>query len=176
MTSDPIGLEGGINEYTYADNNPLMWADPTGRCPWCIAAGVGAVTGAGVDIVFQLLQNGGDLGCINWGSVGMAALSGAALSGLGPTGFLFGRGGARASQYGYNSSPGILNRGNTRFGWSGPVNGKDVISGRIGNNNHFDIPGTGIPSGGNPIRDGVVSGVIGGGANRAGRGDCGCKH
>ena len=38
-----------LNRYTYAGNNPVSTADPSGHCPWCIAgAAVGAIIGVGI--------------------------------------------------------------------------------------------------------------------------------
>jgi RHS repeat-associated protein len=35
ITSDPIGLDGGINTYLYANANSLRYTDPNGEAPLC---------------------------------------------------------------------------------------------------------------------------------------------
>jgi len=171
---DPIGIANGDpNFYAYVRENPLYYTDPAGQCPWCIAAVVGAVSGAGFDLAYQLIVNGGALKCVDWESVGSAALTGAALSTLGPTGALLGRGGTKAAQYGYGS-PGLLNRAYARFGWSGPKGDMDVLSLRIGKR-HFEFDQFGgLPAGADPARDGALAGLIGASITSDGGGPCGC--
>lgn len=173
---DPIGFEGGLNVYAYVGGDPLLNTDPKGECPWCIAAGAGALTGAAFDLGLQMMQNGFNPECIDWGRVGGSALAGAALSGLGPTGFLLGRGGTRAAPYGFSKSAGLLNSGKNRFGWGyRAVDNSNVLRSVI-NGKKFDVPGTAVSPLANPLRDGAVSGAIGGSANSAAGGSCGCNE
>lgn len=74
VQSDPIGLEGGINSYSYVGSNPISYADPTGELPSAVG---GALTGAAMDIAIQLLANGMRPECIKWDVVAIAALAGA---------------------------------------------------------------------------------------------------
>jgi RHS repeat-associated protein len=45
LSEDPIGLDGGINPYAYAANNPVNMTDPSGLCPRTIRAADAALRG-----------------------------------------------------------------------------------------------------------------------------------
>jgi RHS repeat-associated protein len=113
---DPAEAEPGASPYAYARNDPANAFDPTGEVVWFIAPIVGGLVGAGIDFAWQMIQNGGNLSCVNWGDVALSGAIGAGLSMLGPSGVVFGRAGSKAAQLGYRG--GFLNRGNFRIGWS----------------------------------------------------------
>ena len=83
VQADPLGLDSGQNLYAYGDGDPLNAVDPTGELAFLVPVAVGMLAGAGSDIALQLLMNGGDFNCIDWGSVGVSALMGAVPGGAG---------------------------------------------------------------------------------------------
>jgi len=77
IESDPIGLAGGVNTYAYVKGSPVNYVDPTGE-----QGLAGAVTGGVIDLGIQLASNGGNLECVDWTDVGLAAVAGALTGGL----------------------------------------------------------------------------------------------
>ena len=61
ITSDPIGLRGGLNTFSYVKNNPLRWTDPKGLVVGVddaiIIGGLILVSGA---VIVQTQQHGND--------------------------------------------------------------------------------------------------------------------
>jgi len=73
-----------LNRYSYVLNNPFRYTDPSGHCPMCVGAGIGALVGAGIAWIPQFtsnLQNGKswDQAALNvdWGKVAAGAAGGA---------------------------------------------------------------------------------------------------
>lgn len=79
VQSDPIGLAGGLNTYGYADASPLDSADPSGKCPWCLAFFAPELGAAAATAGTFLLVNAPRINAIGiaiaeaWGGVGVAA-------------------------------------------------------------------------------------------------------
>lgn len=85
ISRDPLEQTTG-DAYAYGENNPLNVTDPTGECPFCVIA-AGALLGAALDLGVQagtnMLQGCGAFDNINWWSVGLSGVLGAATGGAG---------------------------------------------------------------------------------------------
>ncbi|MCI4661016.1 MAG: Ig-like domain-containing protein [Neomegalonema sp.] len=168
LSEDPIWIiPTNTNLYSFVSNEPIDAADPSGEiAPWLVAAGVGAAVGGVIDVGLQLANNGGDFGDIDLGSVAVSAAAGAALSGIGPTGGLLGRGSASAQKYGYNAPwpKWHPNAGDARFGWGLDKSGKfDVLRKVVDGAKKDYLPDLiKFPAGGNPLKDGLLFGGLGG--------------
>jgi RHS repeat-associated protein len=82
---DPSGFAGGdTNLYAYAYGDPVNLIDPNGELAFLVplavlalkGALVGAATDAGIELASQLIENGGDIDCVNWGRVMSSGVDG----------------------------------------------------------------------------------------------------
>ena len=171
LSRDPVdGYPASVNSYVYALNNPIVFQDPDGRFVWLIPLLIGALTGALTDLGLQLIENGGQWGCVDLGSIGRSAALGALFGSLGPSGVLFGR-----ARYLGGIGRTIFNSGEVRVGWSWlEEEGTNWFS------IHGDIPGGHSdlfpgPSGPATLPFGVGGGAVGGGLGNA-TANCNCPH
>jgi RHS repeat-associated protein len=71
ISEDPIGQNDGPNVYRYVEGDPLTYNDPTGEFGL-----VGALGSAGFEFAIQLVKNKGNIGCVDWGDVLAAGVTG----------------------------------------------------------------------------------------------------
>lgn len=184
ISEDPTGFNGGdVNLYGYVLENPANFRDPSGQCPWCIIAGIGAIYG-GVEAYIN------DSGCEHgWDlakDVARGALSGAAgsLVGLAATPELGPSGGAMAGSLasdgvnallgGHVSADEAITHAATA-GVIGPIAeaiGPEVRGGQ--NFNPWTSPRTWGPKATQAYTNENTSDAMNTAAHMAGR-DCGCN-
>jgi hypothetical protein len=93
---DPSGFAGGdTNLYAYAYGDAVNFVDPNGELAFLVPLAVlalkgalaGAAMDAGMELASQLIDNGGNIDCLDWGDVGASGVNGGISGGLlGPLG------------------------------------------------------------------------------------------
>jgi RHS repeat-associated protein len=145
---DPSGFAGNdTNLYAYAYGDPVDFIDPDGELaflvPLAVLALKGALAGAAMDagmkLASQLIDNGGNIDCLDWGDALSSGIDGAMSGGLtGPLGKAFTaaktfrsatRGGSKVGSAG---GPGIGKRisGRTADAAEAQADGKCVFCGK----------------------------------------------
>ncbi|MFE2972784.1 putative adhesin [Streptomyces sp. NPDC059340] len=82
-TTDPVPADtrsANPSSYAYANNDPVNQADPSGKCPLCVSAGIGAAFGAVLEggIYSWQHRDGG----FSWGGLAEASGEGAVTGGI----------------------------------------------------------------------------------------------
>ena len=89
LSKDPILFAGGdTNLYGYTVNDPVNYIDSDGKCPFCVAIGIGAVVGGIAGGIGAYLGDGDIVAGVIGGAVGGATavvISGPAIVGTGVT-------------------------------------------------------------------------------------------
>ncbi|MCP4491493.1 MAG: hypothetical protein GY820_29905, partial [Gammaproteobacteria bacterium] len=65
VSSDPIGLDGGLSTYGYVYQSPVDYYDPDGRLVWFVFWG-------GASFIWQMYQNGNRIECVDYADVAIA--------------------------------------------------------------------------------------------------------
>jgi RHS repeat-associated protein len=147
IESDPIGLAGGINTYAYVYGNPISLTDPSGKIipfilacaanPLCVEAVVGTTAFVG-SIAYQLYENGGSFGDVNYGDSALLGLSAFGTSTGGACPYAAEEA-AVANELNYTKT--VLNNASTRPYISSPLTVKEITSSGTGIPDPGGIPG-----------------------------------
>jgi RHS repeat-associated protein len=125
---DPSGFAGGdTNLYAYSYGDSVNFVDPNGELaflvPLIIAIGKGALAGAaiggGMALGVELIENGGDIGCVDWGGVGGGVVEGGILGGA-TGGLLHGLGRAYSALKHFRSAARGIDKGLAGRGFRPP--------------------------------------------------------
>ncbi|MFD7482515.1 RHS repeat-associated core domain-containing protein [Streptomyces mirabilis] len=107
-TTDPVPADtrsANPSSYAYANNDPVNQADPSGKCPLCVSAGIGAAFGAVLEggIYSWQHRDGG----FSWGGLAEASGEGAVTGGIAGA-LMPGAGNAVARSFGFTGGRALV--------------------------------------------------------------------